>query len=157
VFSGLERYKVHTSEFTGSVFCINNIRNYFEANMAILNPKIASELFYKNGLILTKVKDEPSTYYRPNCTTKNAFVANGCQIDGFVENSIIFRGVKIEKGCIVRNSIIMQKTEIGQNSHLNYAILDKRSRVKEGVTLIGDPSTPFVGGKKSMISREALT
>lgn len=157
VFSGLDRYKVHTSEFGGSVFCINNVKNYYDANMAILNPEIASELFYKNGLILTKVKDEPSTYYKPQCTVKNAFVANGCQIDGFVENSIIFRGVKIEKGCIVRNSIIMQKTQIGQNAHLNYAILDKRSRVKEGVTLIGDPSSPFVGGKKSMISREALT
>ena len=85
---------------------------------------------------------------------KNSFVANGCQIDGFVENSIIFRGVKIEKGCIIRNSIIMQKANIDENVHLNYVVLDKRTTVNKGVTLIGDPSSPYIGGKKAVISKE---
>ncbi|MBE0450445.1 MAG: glucose-1-phosphate adenylyltransferase subunit GlgD [Clostridia bacterium] len=154
VFNNLDKYKVTTHEFKGTVFCINNVRNYFYANMDILKPEVANDLFYSNGHILTKVKDEPSTHYKENARIKNSFVANGCQIDGFVENSIIFRGVKIEKGCIIRNSIIMQKADIANNVHLNYVILDKRTKVNKGVTLIGDPSNPYIGGKKSLITRE---
>lgn len=156
VLTSLHKLKVSTYAFDGPVFAINNIRNYLNANMATLNPETAHDLFFKNGLVFTKVKDEPSTFYKSNAKVKNSFVANGCEIDGFVENSIIFRGVKVEKGCIVRNSILMQKAEIGENVHLNYVILDKRSTVENGVTLIGDPSSPFVSGKKNNFRKEAL-
>lgn len=154
VLNSLSKYKVRTYEFDGYVACINNLRNYFDANMAILNPEISNELFFKHGQIFTKAKDEPSTHYQKNARIKNSFVANGCQIDGYVENSIIFRGVNIAKGCIVRNSILMQKTHVDQNVHLNYVILDKRTTVNQGVTLIGDPSLPYIGGKKAVISKE---
>ena len=154
IFNNLNNYSVHTHEFKGTVFCMNNVRNYFYANMDILKPEIEEDLFFSNGHILTKVKDEPSTYYKSNAKVKNSFVANGCQIDGFVENSIIFRGVNIDKGCIIRNSIIMQKADINRNVHLNYVILDKRAQVHKGVTLIGDPSSPYMGGKKALITRE---
>ncbi len=154
ILNNLGKYKVHTIEYKGYVSCINSIRNYFDANMAILNPEISNELFFEHGHIFTKVKDEPSTHYMKNAKVKNSFIANGCQIDGYVENSIIFRGVKIEKGCIVRNSIIMQKTHIDENVHLNYTILDKRTTINQGVTLIGDPSLPYIGGKKAVISKE---
>lgn len=155
VLGSLKKLKVTTFEFKGELFCINNIKNYFHANMATLKPDIANDLFFKNGLIFTKVKDEPSTFYKANANVKNSFVANGCQIDGYVENSIVFRGVNVEKGCIIRNSILMQKVEVEENSHLNYVILDKRAYVHKGVTLIGDPSSPFVSAKKYEIKKEA--
>lgn len=154
ILHGFSKYKVHTYEFKGYVSCINNIRNYFDANMAILNSDVSNELFFRNGHIFTKVKDEPSTHYKKNARIKNSFIANGCQIDGYVENSIIFRGVKIAKGCIIRNSIVMQKTHVDENTHLNYVILDKRTTINNGVTLIGDPSLPYIGGKKAIISKE---
>lgn len=157
LFSSLNKYKVHAYEFKGYVSTINTVRNYFDANMDILNPEVANELFFKHGQIFTKVKDEPSTYYKKHAKIKNSFIANGCQIDGFVENSIIFRGVKIDKGCIVRNSIVMQKSHIDENVHLNYVILDKRTTINKGVTLIGDPSSPYIGGKKAVISKEGET
>lgn len=154
IFSYLNRIKVHTYAFKGDVFCINNIRNYFNANMAILNPKTSEDIFFRNGHIFTKVKDEPSTHYKSHSRVKNAFVANGCEIDGYVENSIIFRGVKIGKDCIIRNSIVMQQTHIESNAHLNYVVLDKRCDVHKGVTLVGDPSSPYVAAKKSRITKE---
>lgn len=154
MFSTLKDYKVRAFAYDGYIACMNTVRNYFEANMQTLNAEISEELFFKHGHIFTKVKDEPSTYYKRNAKMRNVFVANGCQIDGFVENSIIFRGVKIGTDSVVRNSIVMQKTHIEDNAHLNYVILDKRSGVRRGVTLVGDPSSPYVGGKKSVITRE---
>src|SRR5690606_29890491 len=86
VLHSLSKYIIRTYEFKGYVACINNVRNYFDANMAILNADISNELFFKNGHIFTKVKDEPSTHYKKNARIKNSFIANGCQIDGYVEN-----------------------------------------------------------------------
>jgi len=156
VFNSLHRYKVHTYAYDGYVACINNIRNYFDANFDILKPEIAQELFFKYGQIFTKVKDEPSAYYRSSANVKNAFVANGCQIDGTVENAILFRGVKVEKGAHIKNSIIMQKSIIQKDVKLNYAILDKRTHIQKGATLLGDRSSPFVAGKKAVISKEVF-
>jgi len=156
VFNSLHRYKVHTYEYSGYVACINNIRNYFDANFDILKPEIAQELFFNYGQIFTKVKDEPSAYYKSGANVKNAFVANGCQIDGTVENAILFRGVKVEKGAHIKNSIVMQKSIIHKDVKLNYAILDKRTRIQKGATLLGDRSSPFVAGKKAVISKEVF-
>lgn len=154
IFNKLDELKVSTFEFDGTVLCVDNVKNYHHANMQTLKPDIAHELFSKNGLIYTKVKDEPSTFYKNDAKVRNCFVANGCEIDGFVENSIIFRGVKIGKNCIVRNSIVMQKSVISENTHLNYVILDKRATVEKDVTLIGDPSNPFVSNKQHVIKKE---
>ena len=156
LFNNLHKYKVTTQRFDGHVSCINNIKNYTEANFAILDSEISNDLFFKNGQIFTKVKDEPSTYYKSHAKVKNSFIANGCQIDGYVENSIIFRGVKIEKGAIVKNSIIMQKADIEKNVHLNHVILDKRAKISTGVTLIGEPNNPYIAGKKASINKEVV-
>lgn len=156
VFNNLHRYKVHTYAFDGYVACINNIRNYYDANFDILNPEIARELFFKNGQIFTKVKDEPSAYYKENAKVNNAFVANGCQVDGTVENAILFRGVKVEKGAVVKNAIVMQKSVIQRDVQLDHVILDKRTRVEAGVTLNGDIANPYISGKQAVISKEAF-
>ena len=74
----------------------------------------------------------------------NSFIADGCIIDGTVENSILFRGVKVAKNAVVRNSIIMQACEIGSDTGIDYVIMDKGVTVKSGRTLSGHNSFPVV-------------
>ena len=58
--------------------------------------------------------------------------ADGCVIEGEVENSILFRGVTVGKDAVVKNSIIMQGTEVSENTHLEYVVADKEAKfVKE--------------------------
>ena len=78
-------------------------------------------------------------------------VADGCQIEGRVENSIIFRGVNIERGAVVKNSIIMQNSVIQSNCYIENAVLDKEVTVKAGKTLTGQPNYPFVIPKGNII------
>jgi len=156
IIDRLDDFSVHTYKFNGYVSVIHTIKNYFNTNFEILNKEVALDLFFKYGQILTKIKDEPSTYYQKNARVKNAFIANGCQIDGYVENAIIFRGVKVEKGAYIKNSIIMQKSIVEQTVHMEQVILDKRVKIEEGVTLIGDASNPYIVGKKAVVSREVF-
>ena len=62
-------------------------------------------------------------------SVSNALVARGCQIDGEVVHSILFPGVRVEEGAVVRDAIIMQDSVIGKGSRIEYAIVDKRCAI----------------------------
>ena len=78
-------------------------------------------------------------------------IADGCTIEGEVENSIIFRNVKVARGCKVKNSIVMQNTVLGENSTLNCIITDKNVTIKDKVVLSGSETHPFYIGKGIMV------
>ncbi|MCD5414348.1 MAG: glucose-1-phosphate adenylyltransferase subunit GlgD [Clostridiales bacterium] len=147
----ISKYKIMGFGWIGYYAKINSIRNFFNHNMDLLEPDIWNELFFKNGLIYTKVRDEPPTKYTKESKVKNSIVANGCIIEGMVENSVLFRGVRVAKGAIVRNSIIMQKGIVGEGASLRCAILDKQAKVFAGKQLRGDKHYPVVVEKNSRI------
>jgi glucose-1-phosphate adenylyltransferase len=136
--------KICDYEYSGYVAVIDSIENYFAHSMELLHPMIWKQLFVKSRPIYTKVKDEPPTKYTSEAVVKNSMVANGCIIEGHVENSIIFRAVKVGKGTVIKNSIIMQKSQIGENCELDCVIIDKDVKVENDVTLCGTVQQPFV-------------
>lgn len=130
---------------------IDSIASYFEASMDMLNEDIRKALFYGPHQIFTKIHDEVPTRYQGNSNVKNSLIADGCIIEGEVENSIIFRGVRIRKGASVKNSIIMQSCEIQSNSQLEYAIIDKDVVIRENRKLFGYKLYPMVLSKGSVV------
>jgi ADP-glucose pyrophosphorylase len=124
---------------------------YFKHSMDLLDWDIRNDLFFKNGPIHTKVKDEVPAKYGVDAVAKNSLVADGCIVEGTIENCILFRGVRIAKGAVVRNSIIMQKCEVQEQALIENVILDKDVIVRRGKRLIGQDSYPIVIGKKIII------
>jgi glucose-1-phosphate adenylyltransferase len=137
-------YPVCNYEYDGYAVMIDSIEKYFSSSMNLLKTDVWKKLFIKEQPILTKVKDEPPTKYIKGSVVKNAMIANGCLISGSVENSIVFRGVTIGKGAIIKNCIILQKCHIEENCHLDSVILDKDVRVETGAQLTGTARSPFV-------------
>jgi glucose-1-phosphate adenylyltransferase len=131
-------------EYLGYVERIECIQSYFNASMNLLKPECWKQLFRKEYPVLTKVKDEPPTRYQNGATVKNAIIANGCFIEGNVMNSTVFRGVKIGRGSMVSNSIIMQKSQVGENCVLEHVILDKDVKIEDNVKLVGTRQDPIV-------------
>jgi len=131
-------------EYVGYAVMINSIKEYYSANMDLLKPEIWQQLFIKESPILTKVKDEPPTNYLKGAMVKNSIVANGGLIEGHVENSIIARGVRIGKGAVIKNCIIMQKSQIGENCVLDSVILDKDVRIENGAMIKSSCDSPYV-------------
>jgi glucose-1-phosphate adenylyltransferase len=125
------KFKFNTFEHLGHVESIRNIKNYFDANMSLLDSDVYKEIFASHGTVYTKTKDEPSTFYRDDAKVSNSLVANGCILDGNIQNSIIFRGVKVGKNAIVKNSILMQKAVIEDNAVIVNAIVDKFTRIEK--------------------------
>lgn len=138
-------------KFDGYVGRIDSVRSYYSNNMNLLDEDIRNEMFNSKGRIYTKVKDQVPTKYLEGAQPKNSMIADGCTIQGTVENSIIFRGVQIKKGAKVRNSIIMQDTVIGENCDLEHVVLDKDVTVRDNKRLIGQDTYPIVIGKRAVI------
>jgi len=151
IFRNVDKFKVYGYRYDGFLACINSIQSYYKNSMKLLDLNVYRELFFEHGLIYTKVKDEPPAKYNDNAKVVNSIVANGCIIDGNVENSIIFRTVRIQKGAVVKNSIIMQNCIIEEGALLRNVILDKSVRITKEKQLKGDESYPIVIEKKAII------
>ncbi len=143
--------KVMGYEFTGVAYQVSSFEAYFEANMALMDPKVRAELFNPNRPINTKVRDDMPAKYGLNSEVSNSLVADGCVIDGEVENCVLFRGVKIARGARVRNCVIMQDTVIGENSRLDYVVADKNVEIEANRTLMGYQTYPVFIAKDSKV------
>lgn len=141
-----DRYFVYP--YHGYYNIIGSLEGYFACNMELLDPEKRRELFeVPNFPIYTKVRNSAPTKYTSNASVKNSYIADGCVIDGTVENSIIFRGVKVGKGAVIRNSIILQDTYVGSDVSLNCVITDKNVVINDGRVLSGHQTMPFFIGK----------
>lgn len=147
----LDKYTVYGYEHKGYVARMNSVATYFQASMDLLKPDVLNELFLQSNPIYTKTKDEVPVQYKNGSSVKNSMIANGCIIEGDVENCILFRGVHVAKGAKLSNSIVMQKCVIEPGAQLDYAICDKNVKVTEGKQLKGDERYPFVVGKNIVI------
>jgi glucose-1-phosphate adenylyltransferase len=147
----VNRSKVKAYSHEGYLACINSVQNFYRSNMDFLNPEIQSEMFSEDGLVYTKIKDEPSTFYGEDSYTNNSLISSGCIIEGVVENSVLSRGVHVKKGAIVRNSVVMQNSIIEETANINYMILDKNVQVSEKRVFNGDQDHPFVITKNTRV------
>lgn len=141
--------KIMGYELKGYSTEIVNMKSYFKANMELLDADVRAQLFPKDKPVYTKVRDEVPVKYGLDSKVKNSLIADGCIIEGTVENSIIFRGVKIEKGAVVKNSIVMQGTTVSQNASLEYVVTDKDVYVNKDRRLSGSDTYPVFISKGS--------
>lgn len=131
---------------------INSLSDYYMCSMDLLSASARDSLFnVKNRPIYTKVRNSSPTVYEQGSNVKNSLIADGCVIYGTVENSILFRGVKVGKNTVVKNSILMQDTLVGENVSLNCVITDKDVVIRDGRTLSGHETRPFFIDKLTVV------
>lgn len=136
--------KVKAYEVEGYAAIIEDVKTYYAESMNMLNYDIRQQLFDGPRRIYTKVKDSMPTVYGDNAVVKNSLIADGCVIDGTVTNCLLFRNVKIEKGAVVKNSIVMENGIVGENSSLQYAITDKDVHISDNRNISGFITYPIV-------------
>lgn len=140
-------------KYDGYFANIGSLADYYSHSMELLGtPENRDEIFgIKTRPIYTKVRNSAPTRYAESSVVKNSLVADGCIIDGTVENSIIFRGVKISRSATVKNSILFQDTVIGENVFLNCVITDKNVVIRDGRILSGHETLPFFVEKNRLV------
>ncbi len=135
---------VGVHQFEGTVLYNESTEEYFKGNLALLDEKVRKDLFVPQRPIYTKVRDRVPSYYGEECSVDNCSVADGCILEGSVQNSVLFRQVQIGAGAWVDGCVIMNDTVVGENCELRNVILDKNVVVRPGSKLIGTPNTPVI-------------
>lgn len=146
----LDEFKVVAREYDGYIARIHDMVSYFNENMKLLDDENLDALFGKSP-VYTKIRDDNPTRYIAGAKSSNTLVADGCVIEGEVENSILFRGVKVGKGAVVKNCILMQDTVIEAGADVEYVITDKKVTISEGKEVKGADSFPVYVAKRKTI------
>ncbi len=135
----------------GYAMLVTSEEDFFRANMDMLDAEKRRSLFVADRRVLTRARSDASTYYGDASSVRNSLVADGCRIEGKVENCIIFRGVQVAAGADLRNCVILNDTVIGENAHLRCVISDKNVVLSPYLDLIGSEQLPLVIPKGSRI------
>ena len=130
---------------------IDSVQSYYDISMSLLDRENKKKLFAPERPIYTKERDDMPTLYGKDAKINNSLIADGCEIKGTVENCVIFKGVKVEADAVVKNSILMQDTVIGEGSKINCIIADKNVNIKSGVELSGAANYPVSLSKDTRI------
>ena len=130
---------------------IMNTESYFRAGMDMLKPENRAELFPPDRPVRTKSHANVSTYYGENSVCRNSLAADGCLIEGEIENCILFSDVRVSRGAKLKNCILMRGGVIGEGVILNNVIADKEVSISPFQTLMGSAKLPIVIPKNSKI------
>ncbi|MFN2747497.1 sugar phosphate nucleotidyltransferase [Bacillus sp. z60-18] len=139
-----ESLSVSRYEHSGYTAVIDTPDNYLLHSLKLIDPACWRQVFHMDRPVFTKMKNEPPVKYSKTGSVKQSIIADGCVIEGEVENSILFRGVYVGKGTKIKNSIIMQKTQIGEGCRLENVICDKDVKIGQRIEMSGTLDLPFV-------------
>lgn len=130
---------------------ITTVKDYYNMSMDILRGDIREQLFPADRPVRTKERAEVSTYYGDKARAKNCLMADGCYIEGELENCVLFRGVRVGRGAKLKNCIILQDSVIEDDVNISYAVVDKDATITSGTHMAGSPNLPLVVPKGSIV------
>ena len=146
----LNKINVHAYKFEGYSARICDMKSYFDENMKLLEEENLDGLF-AGSQIYTKIRDDNPTRYINGSKARNIMAADGCVIEGDIENSVLFRGVKVGKGAKVRNCVLMQDTVVEAGADIEYVISDKNVTISEGKQVKGTDTFPVFIAKHQIV------
>lgn len=144
-------FRIMGYEYDGFFTRIDSIQSYYSANRLLLDPEKKNALFTKKLPVYTKIADNAPVKYGLESDIKNSLIADGCVIEGTVENSILFRGVKVGKGTVIKDCVLLQGTDVGDNCALSSIITDKNVEISDEKVLTGSETYPLYIGKNGKI------
>ncbi|MBR7117222.1 MAG: glucose-1-phosphate adenylyltransferase subunit GlgD [Clostridia bacterium] len=142
-----------TYNYKGYVASVSSFLDYYRHSIELAkNEKArASLLWHKEAPIFTRVHNSSPVIYKSTAKVEGSMIADDCVIEGTVINSVIFRGVHVERGAVVKNSVLFSGTYVGKNAQLNCIVTDKDVFISDGVTLSGNENMPFYVQKRRKV------
>lgn len=135
--------RAYAYPFLGYWVDVGTIQAYWETSMDLLEENPGLDLYDSEWVIHTRSEERPPVKCIPPGEIIKSMVSNGCVISGTVINSILSPGVRVEKGAVVRDSVIMNDTVVRTGASINRCVLDKEIEVGANAQLgVGNDDTP---------------
>ena len=131
--------RVYAYPFDGYWVDVGTIQAYWEANLDLAGTIPSLDLYDSDWVIHTRSRERPPAKMGPHCDVKNSLFSAGNIIDGTISNSVLGSGVRVERGAVVRDSVILHDTVIRSGSVVDRCVLDKFVDVGPGAHVgVGD-------------------
>ena len=137
-------FDVRAYKYDGYIRGVLTAGEYYKFSMELLKPAVSEELFSAERAIISKPQESAPAKYLEGAKVKNSMITSGCLIEGEVEHSILFRGVKVGRGAVVKNCIVMQRCTIEPGAHVENVILDKSNVIRAGTVITGSGEETFI-------------
>jgi glucose-1-phosphate adenylyltransferase len=118
-----EQKKLFAYPFKGYWKDVGTVKSLWEANMDLLEDECKLDLFEKNWKIYSVNPNQPPQYIFPEATVRESLINEGCIIEGVIEKSVLFQGVRVGKGSLIKDSVIMSGAKVGKNVRIEKAIV----------------------------------
>lgn len=142
---------IRAVNYRSPVFPIFDIKSYFASNMAMLNEANMDFFNDVNWPIYTRTNDSAPTLYFEEGDSQGALISNGCEVSGSIRNSIVGRGVKVGKGAVIDNCLILPDAVVGENAMLTNVIIDKGAQIIHKKELSGYDDDPLYVARREII------
>ncbi len=123
---------------------IASVEAYYQTNMDFLKPDVRRYFFKEHPYIYSKVDDLPPAKYNPGSCVKNSLISSGCIINGYVENSVLFKGTFVGENCVIKNSIVLNDVYLGDNTHIENCIVESRDTIRANSYHVGEDGIKIV-------------
>ncbi|MED4202973.1 glucose-1-phosphate adenylyltransferase [Neobacillus mesonae] len=130
-----ERKNLFAYPFKGYWKDVGTVESLWEANMDLLKDDCGLDLFDNSWRIYSVNPNQPPQYISPDAVVKESLINEGCTIEGEIEHSVLFQGVSIGTGTIVKDSVIMPDTIIGENCFIEKAIVPHDVLIPDGTVI----------------------
>lgn len=142
-----------TYRYNGYVGSVSSFLDYYKCSMDLVKNSEARESLIgkKEAPVYTRVHNSSPVVYKSTARVENSMIADECVIEGTVINSVLFRGVIVEKGAVVKDSVLFSGTRVCKDASLNCIVTDKDVTVTERVSLSGNPNMPFYVHKERTV------
>ena len=146
-----DQVTINIYQHEGVAMFNESLIEYYKNTLSLVKKEVRDDIFGAAHPVYTKVRDRVPTYYGADCEIEDAVIADGCLLEGKVEESVLFRQVTVEEDAEVENCIIMNDCVIGKGAELKYVILDKEVTVSPGAKLYGTKEHPVVIKKGEVV------
>lgn len=117
---------------------ISTVSSYYNTNMDFLKKDVRDYFFRQYPDIYSKIDDLPPAKYNAGSCVKNSLVSSGCIVNGYVENSILFKKAYVGNNCVIKNSIILNDVYIGDNTRIENCIVESRDTIRANTNYVGN-------------------
>jgi len=117
---------------------ISTVESYYKTNMDFLDLAVRKHFLMDGPPVYSKIDDLSPAKYNHGGVVKNSLVSSGCIINGYVENSILFKKVFVGSNCVIKNSIILNDVYLGDNTHIENCIVESRDTIRSDSYYCGD-------------------
>lgn len=141
---GYNKYRIYGYKHEGYAAVMESVESYFEANLALLDPNVRMDVFSRETPVYTKTRDDMPVKYGLEAKATNCIIADGCIIEGTVKNSVLFRGVKVAKGAVIENCVLMEGTVVGTSSTIKNLITDRFVKINANQQIDGKKDKAYI-------------